>query len=74
MQACQETKKNKVAFALLSFCNKNVVMLIALLAASITTFFVPIDKEYLNYFDFIFIFYIIQNKYNLYLTDYLPKL
>ena len=31
---------------------KNAVMWIALVAALITSFFVPVDKEYLNYFDY----------------------
>lgn len=34
------------------FARKNVVMLIALLLAIITCFFVPPDKDYLGYFDF----------------------
>jgi Na+/H+ antiporter NhaD/arsenite permease-like protein len=34
-----------------SFLRKNVVMVVALLAAVITMFFVPPDKEYLEYFD-----------------------
>ena len=34
------------------FIRKNVVMTIAFLAALVTTFFVPIDSEYLEYFDF----------------------
>ena len=34
------------------FAKKNAVMLIALLAAAATSFFVPIDKKYLGYFDF----------------------
>ena len=34
-----------------SFLRKNVVMVVALLAAVITMFFVPPDKEYLGYFD-----------------------
>lgn len=33
------------------FAKKNVVMLIALLLAAITCFFVPPDKDYLGYFD-----------------------
>ncbi len=37
---------------LTSFCKKNVVMLIALLVAIITAFIIPLDKGYLNYFDF----------------------
>lgn len=35
-----------------SFIKKNIVMVIAFLAAVITSFFVPVDKEYLGYFDF----------------------
>ncbi len=35
-----------------NFVKKNVVMLVALLAAAITCFFVPPDKAYLEYFDF----------------------
>ena len=34
-----------------SFIKKNVVMVIAMLAALVTCFFVPPDKEYLDYFD-----------------------
>lgn len=34
------------------FLKKNIVMFIALFAAIITCFFVPIDKEYITYFDF----------------------
>ena len=34
-----------------SFLRKNVVMLVALLAAVVTMFFVPPDKAYLDYFD-----------------------
>ena len=34
-----------------AFLRKNLVMVIAFVAALITTFFVPIDKEYLGYFD-----------------------
>ena len=36
----------------INFIKKNAVMCIALLAAIITSFIVPIDKEYLNYFDY----------------------
>lgn len=38
--------------AVKGFIKKNTVMVIALLAAAITCFFVPIDKEYIGYFDF----------------------
>lgn len=34
------------------FCKKNVVLVIALLAALITTIIVPVDKNYIGYFDF----------------------
>ena len=37
---------------LLGFAKKNTVMLIALLAALITMIFVPVDKQYLEYFDY----------------------
>ena len=37
---------------ILNFFKKNVEMSIALLAAVITCFFVPPDKQYINYFDF----------------------
>ncbi|MBR3768066.1 MAG: citrate transporter [Clostridia bacterium] len=36
----------------LNFVKKNVVMEIAFIAAIATMFFVPVDKEYLGYFDF----------------------
>lgn len=45
-------QKYNYAHRLIVFMKKNIVMLIAFLAAILTTFFVPIDKEYLNYFDF----------------------
>ncbi len=35
-----------------SFFKRNVVMAVALLAAVITGFIIPVDKEYLGYFDF----------------------
>ena len=37
---------------IIGFIKKNVVMLIALVAAVVTMFFVPPDAEYLSYFDF----------------------
>jgi len=37
---------------ILGFVRKNAVMTIALFAAIITSFIVPIDKEYLRYFDY----------------------
>ena len=36
---------------IVAFFKQNAVMGIALLAACLTTLFVPIDREYLNYFD-----------------------
>ncbi|MBQ4105678.1 MAG: citrate transporter [Clostridia bacterium] len=36
----------------IEFVKKNAVMCIAFAAASVTTIFVPVDKEYLGYFDF----------------------
>ena len=36
----------------IGFAKKNAVMLIALLAAVITGIFVPVDKNYIEYFDF----------------------
>jgi len=35
----------------IAFVKKNVVLAVAFLAALVTCFFVPIDKEYLSYFD-----------------------
>ena len=37
---------------ILSFCKKNIVMLIALFAAIITSLIIPVDNGYLGYFDF----------------------
>ena len=37
---------------ILEFAKKNIVMLIALCAALITMIFVPIDKQYIDYFDY----------------------
>lgn len=44
----QSLIKNKI----LEFIKKNIVMIIALILAIVTMFLVPIDKEYINYFDF----------------------
>lgn len=46
-----KTKEN-IFFGITSFIKKNAVMVIALAAATATTFFVPIDREYLGYFDY----------------------
>ena len=44
--------ENSMAKKILGFAKKNIVMLIALLAALITMIFVPVDKQYLDYFDY----------------------
>ncbi len=36
----------------LDFCKKNVVLLVAFIAAAITSLIIPPTKEYINYFDF----------------------
>ncbi|MBR4942346.1 MAG: citrate transporter, partial [Clostridia bacterium] len=41
----------KIVFRVGSFLKKNTVMVIAFVAAAITCIFVPIDREYLGYFD-----------------------
>lgn len=46
-------KSAKNAFSkIYTFIRKNPVLTIAFFAALITTFFVPVDSEYINYFDF----------------------
>jgi hypothetical protein len=46
-------EKTLKAFSfLMEFIKKNAVMCIAFVAALITTFIIPIDKAYLNYFDY----------------------
>lgn len=42
---------NEITSKLTAFAKKNVVMLVAFTAAVITCFFVPVDREYLGYFD-----------------------
>ena len=44
----ENTFKNRIV----PFVKKNAVMCIAFLAAVITSFIIPIDKEYLDYFDY----------------------
>ena len=51
MEITVEKPKSKTK-TVLNFIKKNIVMLIALLAAIITMFFVPPDKQYLDYFDY----------------------
>lgn len=41
----------KIAEYLIWFVKKNVVMTVALIAAVVTSFLVPLDREYLGYFD-----------------------
>ncbi len=48
----ENMKKQKTKNIIIKFVKKNMVMFIALLAAIITSCFVPISKEYINYFDF----------------------
>ena len=45
-------KAKKIFSFLIQFVKKNAVMCIALLAAVVTMFFVPVDKQYLDYFDY----------------------
>lgn len=47
-----EHKHHNIKKGLISFVKKNAVLIIAVLAAIITSFIVPPDKEYLGYFDF----------------------
>ena len=42
----------KILYFLMAFIRKNAVMCIAFMAALITTFIVPIDSAYLEYFDY----------------------
>ncbi len=46
------TEQKKKHFQIIPFIKQNAVMFIALIAAIITCFFVPVDREYLGYFDF----------------------
>ncbi len=46
------TKKTTFTTTIVSFVRKNAVMCIALLAAIITSIIIPVDKEYLGYFDY----------------------
>lgn len=48
---CQP-RKVWIMASVIGFAKKNVVMCIAFVAALITCIFVPVDKEYLGYFDF----------------------
>lgn len=45
-------EKQNFGKTILSFMKKNVVMMVALCAAVVTSIIVPVDKEYLGYFDF----------------------
>lgn len=44
--------KEAIAKPVAAFVRKNTVMVIAFLAAAMTTIFVPIDAQYIGYFDF----------------------
>lgn len=48
----ETTVSKSFASKLVAFIKKNIVMVIAFFAAVITSIFVPVDKEYLNYFDY----------------------
>ena len=45
------TRRRRLALAALHFFKSSVVLLVALAAAGITCIFVPVDREYLGYFD-----------------------
>lgn len=45
------TRRRRFALAALHFFKSSVVLLVALAAAGITCIFVPVDREYLGYFD-----------------------
>ncbi len=47
-----EKKKNAKLLFIKAVIKNNAVMFIAMICAAITCFFVPPDKEYINYFDF----------------------
>lgn len=47
-----ETVKNSFASKCLAFIKKNAVMCIAFVAAVVTSFIIPVDKEYIGYFDY----------------------
>ena len=46
------TAKNPIVAKIRAFVSKNAVMVIALCAAIITSFIVPVDEAYLGYFDY----------------------
>ncbi len=48
----ETTVSSGFAAKLIAFVKKNIVMVIAFFAAVITSIFVPVDKEYLGYFDY----------------------
>ena len=50
--ALDEQEKTSFFKKIGGFCKKNAVMVIAFIVALITSFIVPVDKEYLGYFDF----------------------
>ena len=52
MQKTTSEKATRSPFGLLAFLKKNVVAVIALCAAVITSLIVPPDEKYLDYFDF----------------------
>ncbi len=48
----EKANSNKIVKGFTAFVKKNVVMVVALFAAIITSVIVPPDKEYIGYFDF----------------------
>lgn len=43
---------NKISVGAVAFARKNTVTVIAFFAALLSAFFIPVDSEYLKYFDF----------------------
>lgn len=48
----QNTRAAGAPARLRAFARKNTVMVVAMLAAVITSFIIPVDREYIGYFDF----------------------
>ncbi len=55
-KSCAKNRIRKLFYetelSIIKFLKKNIVMTVAFIAALITSVIVPIDKEYINYFDF----------------------
>lgn len=48
----EDTRPRKLLPALWGFVKTNTVMLIAFVAALVTSFFIPVDSDYIGYFDY----------------------